>query len=283
MAQSFLQLGMRVVIVGFNPDYLREAQQTLGGSKDVQVVQADVGDRDQLRHTVDQAVRAFGKIHVLRNNAGIGGGGDAEKLDFDGWDRALRVNLGGVVNGVKIVTPLILSHGEGGHILNASSLAGSIRSGFNNICVHKGLVNSKEPRPEIGHPADLPKAARCRISISLPITRASSPPSSCTTHTRRSRQVNCARACRTSAGRLNTPLLCRDLKNTYAELGTTWASSIVTFPTLAAHIMGQMLKFMGPDRILFGSDSVWYGSPQWQIDAMWRFQIPEGMRRKWLP
>jgi hypothetical protein len=45
--------------------------------------------------------------------------------------------------------------------------------------------------------------------------------------------------------------------------------------------MGQLLKFMGPDRIVFGSDSVWYGSPQWQIDAMWRFQIPEEMRRKY--
>jgi hypothetical protein len=76
-------------------------------------------------------------------------------------------------------------------------------------------------------------------------------------------------------------VLCRDLKNTYAELGTTWASSIVTFPTVAAHIMGQLLKFMGPDRIVFGSDSVWYGSPQWQIEAMWRFQIPEEMQRKY--
>jgi hypothetical protein len=45
--------------------------------------------------------------------------------------------------------------------------------------------------------------------------------------------------------------------------------------------MGQLLKFMGPDRIVFGSDSVWYGSPQWQIEAMWRFQIPEDMRRKY--
>ena len=42
-----------------------------------------------------------------------------------------------------------------------------------------------------------------------------------------------------------------------------------------------MMKFMGPDRILFGSDSVWYGSPQWQIDAFWRFQIPEEMRKKY--
>jgi len=68
--------------------------------------------------------------------------------------------------------------------------------------------------------------------------------------------------------------LVKDLPNCYAEIGTTWASSVVTFPTVAAHIMGQLMKFMGPDRIVFGSDSVWYGSPQWQIEAFWRFQIP---------
>jgi hypothetical protein len=50
---------------------------------------------------------------------------------------------------------------------------------------------------------------------------------------------------------------------------------------VAAHIMGQLMKFMGPDRIVFGSDSVWYGSPQWQIDAFWRFQIPQEMRAKY--
>jgi len=76
-------------------------------------------------------------------------------------------------------------------------------------------------------------------------------------------------------------LLVSTYKNTYAELGTTWASSIVTFPTVAAHLMGQLMKFMGPERIVFGSDSVWYGSPQWQIDAMWRFQIPEDLRKKY--
>ena len=38
---------------------------------------------------------------------------------------------------------------------------------------------------------------------------------------------------------------------------------------------------MGPDNVVWGSDSVWYGSPQWQIDALWRFQIPEQMRRRY--
>jgi len=41
------------------------------------------------------------------------------------------------------------------------------------------------------------------------------------------------------------------------------------------------MKFMGEDRILFGSDSVWYGSPQWQIEVLWRFQIPEDLRKKY--
>ena len=45
--------------------------------------------------------------------------------------------------------------------------------------------------------------------------------------------------------------------------------------------MGQLMKFMGEDRIVFGSDSVWYGSPQWQIEAMWRFQIPDEIRERW--
>ena len=70
-------------------------------------------------------------------------------------------------------------------------------------------------------------------------------------------------------------------KNCHAEIGTTWGSSVITFPTVAAHIMGQLMRYLGPDRIVFGSDCVWYGSPQWQIDALWRFQIPEEMRKKY--
>jgi hypothetical protein len=45
--------------------------------------------------------------------------------------------------------------------------------------------------------------------------------------------------------------------------------------------MGQLMKFLGEDRVMFGSDSVWYGSPQWQIEALWRFRIPEALREKY--
>jgi hypothetical protein len=73
----------------------------------------------------------------------------------------------------------------------------------------------------------------------------------------------------------------RRLSNVYAELGTTFASMVVTFPTVLAHLLGQLLYYMGADHIVFGSDSPWYGGPQWQIEALWRFQIPEEIRERW--
>jgi len=67
----------------------------------------------------------------------------------------------------------------------------------------------------------------------------------------------------------------------YAELGTTFASMVVTFPTVWAHLIGQLLYYMGENNIVFGSDSPWYGGPQWQIEALWRSQIPEDIRDRW--
>jgi len=126
LVRNFLKQGMKVVVVDWNAAHLREVREELAGRNDVHFVQADVGDRDQVRGAAAEAVRAFGKIHVLCNNAGVSGGGNAEDPDFEAWDKALRVNFGGVVNGVKIITPLILKHGEGGHIVNTSSMAGIV-------------------------------------------------------------------------------------------------------------------------------------------------------------
>jgi len=156
------------------------------------------------------------------------------------------------------------------------------KPGFNNICVHKGLTNAEPVRPEIGHPADLPKAAKDWPNLNFITYHACIQPAFF--------MYDALQDVKSGKLREGVPdikwtteyaLLVRQYKNTYAELGTTWASSIVTFPTVAAHLMGQLMKFMGPDRIVFGSDSVWYGAPQWQIDALWRFQIPEDLRKKY--
>ncbi|MEQ8347459.1 MAG: amidohydrolase family protein [Sneathiellaceae bacterium] len=70
------------------------------------------------------------------------------------------------------------------------------------------------------------------------------------------------------------------VSNVYAELGTTFANSCVTDPRLAAATLGILIKGMGVDHVVWGTDSVFYGSPQWQIEAMRRLEIPEDMQRK---
>jgi hypothetical protein len=155
------------------------------------------------------------------------------------------------------------------------------RPGFNNICVHKGLAPGP-PDPKRGHPEDLPKAARDWPTLNFITYHACIQPNFFLADT-----LEEVKAGKLRGGVPNISWtteyaqLVQGLPNCYAELGTTWASSVVTFPTVAAHILGQLLKFMGEDRIVFGSDSVWYGSPQWQIEAFWRFQIPEALREKY--
>ena len=69
------------------------------------------------------------------------------------------------------------------------------------------------------------------------------------------------------------------VSNVYAELGTTFGSCAVTHPRLAAALLGVLIKGMGDDHVVWGTDSVWYGSPQWQIEAMRRIEIPEDMQK----
>ena len=123
MIQNFLNEGMKAVAVDYDPSHCDEVRGIFSGNSSVHVIQADVADRDQVRAAANEAIDVFGKINVLCNNAGTGGGGNAEDPDFDDWDRAMAVNLGGVVNGVKIIVPIIISNGEGGHIVNTGSIA----------------------------------------------------------------------------------------------------------------------------------------------------------------
>ena len=80
--------------------------------------------------------------------------------------------------------------------------------------------------------------------------------------------------------------LCNDrlanpkMNNVYMELGTTFGHTVITHPKICAHLLGQIIKAFGVDHILFGTDSIWWGSPQWQIEALRRFQIPEDMQEQ---
>jgi predicted TIM-barrel fold metal-dependent hydrolase len=69
--------------------------------------------------------------------------------------------------------------------------------------------------------------------------------------------------------------------NVNGELGTPFANSAVAHPKFAAARVGTLIKGMGADHVVWGTDTLWYGSPQWQIEAMRRLEIPEDMRKKY--
>ena len=59
------------------------------------------------------------------------------------------------------------------------------------------------------------------------------------------------------------------------ELGSTFGQLVITHPELCAHLLGQIIGAFGVEHVLWGTDSIWYGSPQWQIEAFRRFVIPD--------
>ena len=70
------------------------------------------------------------------------------------------------------------------------------------------------------------------------------------------------------------------MTNVYMELGSVFGHTAITHPEICSHLMGQILKAFGGDHVIWGTDSIWWGSPQWQIEAFRRFEIPEAMQEK---
>jgi predicted TIM-barrel fold metal-dependent hydrolase len=70
------------------------------------------------------------------------------------------------------------------------------------------------------------------------------------------------------------------VKNVYADVGQLFAQSTIADPRVTAVMMGQMIKGMGADHVCWGTDAIWTGSPQWQIEALRRLEIPEDLQKK---
>jgi predicted TIM-barrel fold metal-dependent hydrolase len=68
--------------------------------------------------------------------------------------------------------------------------------------------------------------------------------------------------------------------NVYGDLGQIFAASTIAQPRLAAYLVGILVKGLGADRVVWGSDAVWTGSPQWQIEGLRRLEIPDDMQKK---
>jgi NAD(P)-dependent dehydrogenase (short-subunit alcohol dehydrogenase family) len=126
ITKAMVAAGMRVVMADVRQDHLDAARAWFASQKlgrRVKAVRLDVTNRKAFARAADRAEAAFGRIHVLVNNAGLGLLGAIDKTKFDDWDWGLDVMIGGVVNGILTILPRIRAHGEGGHVVNTSSMA----------------------------------------------------------------------------------------------------------------------------------------------------------------
>ena len=159
----------------------------------------------------------------------------------------------------------------------------TLKAGINTICIHKGLLplDYEKSLPDIWEYAkvdDLPKAAQDWPDINFVIYHAAfrpflELPDVEAEEFEKSGYIRWASDLAAIPGKFG-------VSNVYAEIGTAFANTAVTNPRLAAGLLGTLIKEMGVDRVIWGTDSVWYGSPQWQIEALRRLEIPDDLQKK---
>jgi len=124
-AQKGAALGMKLVLADLNPDALAQAVDTLrAAGADAIGVPTDVSSATQVEALAQAALDAFGKVHLLFNNAGVGSGGLLWESSANDWSWVFGVNVMGVAHGVRAFAPIMLAQNEPAHIVNTASVAG---------------------------------------------------------------------------------------------------------------------------------------------------------------
>jgi NAD(P)-dependent dehydrogenase (short-subunit alcohol dehydrogenase family) len=123
---------MKLVLVDVEEAPLREAEMALRATgAAVLALRVDVSRGDEMAAATATALEQFGVVHLIINNAGVGGGGGPMwQLSEADWRWALDVNLWGVIHAIRLLVPPLLASGQEGHILNTASIAGLTSTPF---------------------------------------------------------------------------------------------------------------------------------------------------------
>jgi uncharacterized protein len=146
--------------------------------------------------------------------------------------------------------------------------------GPNIVCVHKGLTVPGEEGREWSSPADIGPAAKAHPDIRFAVYHAAFEPDNLEGEYNPDDPKGIDRFIKSLEDNGIGPG-----ENVYADIGSTWKLSM-TNPDAAAHAIGKLLVAVGEDRILWGTDSIWYGSPQDQIRAFRTFRISDELQER---
>jgi NAD(P)-dependent dehydrogenase (short-subunit alcohol dehydrogenase family) len=131
-ATRFAEEGMKVVLGDIQQDALDATLEDLSAKgHDVRGIRIDVSRPEDIQRLADTALDAFGKVHVVCNNAGVEGYMDGpiwEATDKD-WQWTTGVNFWSVVYGVRTFVPIMLAQDEEGHVVNTASMTAVVRAG----------------------------------------------------------------------------------------------------------------------------------------------------------
>jgi predicted TIM-barrel fold metal-dependent hydrolase len=158
-----------------------------------------------------------------------------------------------------------------------------LRAGVNNVCIHKGLLPTgykqfiPAEKSALARVDDVGKAAQDWPELNFIIYHSAIenvlPDKKAVKQFKQDGRINWV----TDLARIPEQY---GVDNVYAELGAVFAATCAAHPELCAGILGTLIREMGADHVCWGTDSVWFGSPQWQIEAMRRFEIPAELRKR---
>jgi len=157
------------------------------------------------------------------------------------------------------------------------------KSGITTVCIHKGLLPADYEKSwpgvwEYATVRDVGKAAKDWPQVNFVMYHAGlraflEPPDAALAEFEQTGRIKWA----TDLAEIPAKF---GVSNVYAEIGTAFANSAVANPRFAAAFVGTLVRGLGADHVLWGTDSLWYGSPQWQIEALRRLEIPDDMQKK---
>lgn len=135
-AERFARAGMKVVLADVEEQALQATVQELTQREfDVVGVRADVSRAESVQELAKRALDAYGKVHIVCNNAGVATESELSRLmggsrvpmwehSLKDWEWTFAVNFWGVVHGIRTFLPIMVAQGEEGHVLNTASIAG---------------------------------------------------------------------------------------------------------------------------------------------------------------
>lgn len=169
MAERFAAEGMKVVLADIEQGALDSAESEMKAKgASVLAVRTDVSKAEQVEALAKRTTEAFGAVHVVCNNAGVGGGGVSWQQTAKDWEWFLGVNLWGVIHGIRVFVPIMLQQGTEGHIVNTASGAGlHARPWMAAYCVTKRAVVALS---ESLHYDLAVSSAKVKVSVLCPAT-----------------------------------------------------------------------------------------------------------------